>query len=583
MTRVEQEKVQRLRNLTSMNERIKGMEDHLQTCRNDLYQISSDVARREDEKQSMRRNMSQLDHQISNFRCVRCRHKFQLYFSDNETSSLKALRNESGNTLLLYGRDVPRVKQLIEQNKSKFAQVPRGPLGHYIKLRDKKWAVAVESYLSPALLGSFMVDNRDDNQLLVQIMNKAWSGGRKPTIITSKFFHQKHNVHQNLVKAPPDCVGLYDALDIEDPVVANCIVDQAAIEGILLIPNNDRAMQLLSSQANVPKNCRQGVTITGDKYYPDPNYKTYGSRYHRAQYLQVDTKEHIVQLENNIKALKEKKENAQNQFSAFCGEIREQETKKAQLEEKIKKLNTARSQIRRQLDELKATAEPEVANVELLESELKEIRNTLREKRAQFAVAEEALKEIKREINENEEKLRQLKNSNSSLEDRMTSLEAQIREETIRQREIATSAEFDKRKAKEFENKLNQARSELVAKQTTAHQYTEQASSLGDRQDTSRKVPDIVAEMSQLERSVRKIETDTESTDELFDKYQHMHDKFTKLSTIISCLKDDIKELNVAIDRRTRHYKLTENYFVAFIKRSFKKIMEVRQFQVFWS
>jgi hypothetical protein len=98
-----------------------------------------------------------------------------------------------------------------------------------------------------------------------------------------------------------------------------------------------------------------------------------------------------------------------------------------------------------------------------------------------------------------------------------------------------------------------------------------------------RKVPDIVAEMSQLERSVRKIETDTESTDELFDKYQHMHDKFTKLSTIISCLKDDIKELNVAIDRRTRHYKLTENYFVAFIKRSFKKIMEVRQFQVFWS
>jgi chromosome segregation ATPase len=161
--------------------------------------------------------------------------------------------------------------------------------------------------------------------------------------------------------------------------------------------------------------------------------------------------------------------------------------------------------------------------------------------------------------------------------------QAQIREETIRQREIATSAEFDKRKAKEFENKLNQARSELVAKQTTAHQYTEQASSLGDRQDTSRKVPDIVAEMSQLERSVRKIETDTESTDELFDKYQHMHDKFTKLSTIISCLKDDIKELNVAIDRRTRHYKLTENYFVAFIKRSFKKIMEVRQFQVFWS
>ena len=105
---------------------------------------------------------------------------------------------------------------------------------------------------------------------------------------------QKHNVQPNLVKAPKDCVSLYDALEIEDPVVSNCIVDQTGMEGILLIPSNDRAMELLSHAVNVPRNCRQGVTVGGDKYYPDPNYKTYGSRYHRAQYLQVDTKEHIV-------------------------------------------------------------------------------------------------------------------------------------------------------------------------------------------------------------------------------------------------------------------------------------------------
>lgn len=95
------------------------------------------------------------------------------------------------------------------------------------------------------------------------------------------------------MQAPKDCIGLYDAVEIDDSIVSNCIVDQAAIEGVLLIPNNERAIQLMSNAAQVPYKCKQAVTMKGDRYYPDPNYKTYGSRYHRPKYLQVDTKEYI--------------------------------------------------------------------------------------------------------------------------------------------------------------------------------------------------------------------------------------------------------------------------------------------------
>ncbi|XP_044253818.1 structural maintenance of chromosomes protein 6 [Tribolium madens] len=562
MTRVEQEKMQRLRDLKNMNEKIKGMEDHLQTCRNDLYQIRSDISRRDEEKSNLRRDISQLDHQIN-----------------NEKRSLAALQNESGNTLLLYGRDIPRVQQLIEQNKSRFKHQPRGPLGSYIKLKDKKWAVAVESYLTPGLLGSFTVDNSSDNQLLVQIFNQVWSSGRKPAIITSKFFFKKHDVRNNLVRAPSDCVGIYDVLEIEDAVVANCIVDQAQVEGILLIPSNERAMQLLSHASHVPQNCQQGITIKGDKYYPDPNYKTYGSRYHRAQYLQVDTKEHILQLEHNIKEMTQKKEAMEKQLSAISAEIRDQETKKSQLEEKIKKMDAARTQIRRQLEQLKATAEPEVASVELLESELTEIRETIQQKNAQLATVEEAQKEIKSDIKQNEEKLQNLKAANTDLEERMRELEEQMKEDQIRQKEITTSEEFDKRKAQEFKKKINQAQSELVLKQAAVKKYTEQAMSLGERQETARKICDIANEISELERNVRRIGTSTENAEELLEKYHSMHEKYNELSTLLTCLNDDIKDLTKAVEQRTRHYKLTENYFVTFIKHSFKKIMEVRQFK----
>ena len=50
------------------------------------------------------------------------------------------------------------------------------------------------------------------------------------------------------MKAPQDCVSLYNAIGIEDPIVSNCIVDQLSPENILLIPNNQRAMELLSDQ-----------------------------------------------------------------------------------------------------------------------------------------------------------------------------------------------------------------------------------------------------------------------------------------------------------------------------------------------
>lgn len=45
-------------------------------------------------------------------------------------------------------------------------------------------------------------------------------------------------------------------------------------------------------------------------------------------------------------------------------------------------------------------------------------------------------------------------------------------------------------------------------------------------------------------------------------------------------LQADINELTVALDKRKRHYKLTESYFVTYMKYSFKKILEFRQFKV---
>lgn len=45
-------------------------------------------------------------------------------------------------------------------------------------------------------------------------------------------------------------------------------------------------------------------------------------------------------------------------------------------------------------------------------------------------------------------------------------------------------------------------------------------------------------------------------------------------------LQKDIQELTTAMENRNRHYKRTEDYFITYMKHSFKKILECRQFEV---
>ena len=79
-------------------------------------------------------------------------------------------------------------------------------------------------------------------------------------------------------------------MEISDPVIANCLIDQREIECVLLIPTSEEACKVMSNAQYVPKNCKKAFTQQGDLFFPVPNYKTYGGRHGmRAKYLQVST------------------------------------------------------------------------------------------------------------------------------------------------------------------------------------------------------------------------------------------------------------------------------------------------------
>ncbi|XP_050312592.1 structural maintenance of chromosomes protein 6 isoform X2 [Anthonomus grandis grandis] len=561
VSKVEQEKKERLVKLSRLQEKIKSVDDHLETARNELFQIRGDVSRKQEDEESLRVELTQADQKIS-----------------REEASLQALNQTSGNSLVIYGRNIPTVKEIIKQNRHKFQYEPKGPLGAYIKLKDKKWAVAAEGYLGGGMLSAFTVDNQQDCNLLRQIFAQYLQGERQPTIITSKFLKTKHDVRDNLVQAPRDCISLYDALIIHDVVVSNCIVDQMSSENILLIPNGERAMELMSDRANVPRNCRQGITITGDKYYPDPDYKTYASTYHKARYLQIDTKEHIQHLQETIQALKTRRQTVHNQLKSLQRDINNQTLLQKELEDKIRRVTVAKQQIRKQYDELSTEAEPEVHNLQNLEQELQSVKTTLIEKNAELGQAEEQMREIQSKITGQTEKLAQMKKSAKSLEERLWPVQEKIKECESKRRQLSTVGGFDQQRLAELQRKVDSARSVVVLKQTEVTTKTKNASKF-KRPEEIRNIPEINTEVQEITRAIARMENENEDIEVVSARHRQLIEKYKSVADIMKMLYKDREELDKAVDRRKKHYKLTENYFVTFMKHSFKKILEFRGFK----
>lgn len=68
-------------------------------------------------------------------------------------------------------------------------------LGYLIKLKDPELALSIEVCLKSLLL-SFTCDNYDDEKVLKDLMAKVFQHGKRPTIITSKFYSRVHDTQR---------------------------------------------------------------------------------------------------------------------------------------------------------------------------------------------------------------------------------------------------------------------------------------------------------------------------------------------------------------------------------------------------
>uniref|UniRef100_A0A7N8X877 Structural maintenance of chromosomes protein 6 n=1 Tax=Mastacembelus armatus TaxID=205130 RepID=A0A7N8X877_9TELE len=203
--------------------------------------------------------------------------------------TVQTLESSRSNRLRRFGEHMPALLNAIQEahKKGQFKHKPRGPLGYLISLKDPEQALAVEICLK-GQLQAFTCDNYDDERVLQGLMTKVFQGGRRPAIITSQFISHVHDTRKRAVNHP-EYPSVLQALEIEDPVVSNCLIDQRGIESILLIKNRTEARRVMQ-HGNPPQNCTQAFSREGDQIF---NNRNYTADQNRASYLSGDVEEEI--------------------------------------------------------------------------------------------------------------------------------------------------------------------------------------------------------------------------------------------------------------------------------------------------
>uniref|UniRef100_A0A3B4V0F1 Structural maintenance of chromosomes protein 6 n=1 Tax=Seriola dumerili TaxID=41447 RepID=A0A3B4V0F1_SERDU len=300
--------------------------------------------------------------------------------------NLQTMESSRSNRLRRFGEHMPALLTAIQEahKRGQFKHKPRGPLGYLISPKDPELALAIEVCLK-GQLQAFTCDNHEDEKVLQGLMARVFPGGRRPTIITSQFLPRIHDTRKKAVNHP-EYPSVLQALEIEDPVVANCLIDQRGIESILLIKNRTEARRVMQGR-NPPQNCVQAFSKEGDQIF---NNRNYTAEQTRANYLTGDVEEEIRHLHREIENQKAQANRFEQQMRKLDEDIKQNEglLRRAHIEQKTTKDKAMKLQL--ELTDLQNVEEPQSEDLKPLASYDKAEREYKQHKEQINTVAEEA-------------------------------------------------------------------------------------------------------------------------------------------------------------------------------------------------
>ncbi|XP_071651384.1 structural maintenance of chromosomes protein 6 [Temnothorax longispinosus] len=550
--------------LSKLEEKLDEFDASLRTKQTELMHLEADKMRLLQEVQSAKNEAENFNRQINKIK-----------------KDLSAVEQQSDNALSVFGRNIPRLLKRIEEEfkKNRFKEKPRGPIGAFIKLKDAAWAPAVESFFGYRFLSSFCVDNSQDAKLLTSIMKEIFYNENPLQIISSKFFYQMHDVRHHCTQSP-QYSNLLDAMVIEDPVIANCLIDQREIECILLIPTSEEACVIMSDMTKVPRNCKRAFTLRGDTFYPDPNYRTYGGKCTRAKYLQVSVMEMMQTLKEELQIAENKKQEADAEHDAIRDKVARTNSELSNVTKTVHKLRSQQSDCSNRINELKdKIGSHEATSVDVFRNEAAELGKKIAQESSLEKALAENVQELEKTVESLDTEVKRCRDLRHNLHTVIDPLKDQIRELTRDKERHKHECQRAIRKLQEIRQAIQCATGEFEIQKRAVNKAVSNATEKGPRINTTRSANQIKTLLTELRDKIREIESQFGCLDELRRQLKEKEEKYGVNIEFAAQLKQSCETHIERVKHRQNMFLQLRDLYSVCVQKAFTDVLSLRQYK----
>ncbi|XP_078069218.1 structural maintenance of chromosomes protein 6-like isoform X2 [Mustelus asterias] len=547
---------ERQERISSLQKQLKALEDQEATTSQQLAQFQHAISKSRDEQNKLGEEEKDVKQS-----------------AESRKERLKELKASRTNQLKRFGENMPVLLDAIADayEQGRFRHKPVGPLGACFRLKYPELALAVESCLKGLLL-SFCCDNYRDEQVLQTLMFRHFSSGRRPQINVCEFSNQMYNVKDRAVRHP-DFPTVLDALEISNPVVANCLIDMRGIERILLINSNSRAREIMQQQ-KPPMNCREAFTAAGDQVFSN---RYYSSETDRARYLGSDVESEISQLEMEVSNKMAKLSHFQQRLQSIIEEIRTNESQMKMKQMQKRKIQENMTKVKVEITDLENVDEPQSVDISTLEEEVQDIWHRIESGKDKLEHSRKDMDEHRKIVSEAEQKYKEIKEKINLIAEGADPIKDDLSKIDTEVGKCKHHKRHYEEKRKEHLDGIDKLRERLENKEKSLEENTAKAMQIyAERLAVSRTPRSIDVEMNRLRERISTEQERHGNREEITRQYFDVLETYKNVKSQIKNLKKFMQLLDKIMEERHKAYKIFRRYISLRCKYYFDSMLSQR-------
>ncbi|NXJ29006.1 SMC6 protein, partial [Dicrurus megarhynchus] len=553
----EPEKLERQRRIAYLREQLKALHDEEIMIDQQVDQFQQAISKYREEHSRLRRENSDAQQAL-----------------DAKQKQLRDLKDSKTDTLKRFGPRIPAFLEAIEMahKQGHFKKKPLGPLGALIHPKDPELILAIESCLK-GLIQAFCCDNHSDERTLQFLMSKYFARGHRPQIIVNKFQNKIYDTSQRAVHHP-EFPSVLTALEIDNPVVANCLIDMRGIETILLIKNSRKAREVMQCN-QPPKNCKEAFTAEGDQVF---ERRYYSSSFVRPRFLSQDVEAEISHLDKEIENRRAQLAASQQRLYSIENEIRQNEDhlyghRQHQKQLQVKIVRTANAEIA----DLENMEEHQSADVHILQDEAEENKSRMESVKQDMQLQSKKIEELENSLQAAEKQLEEVKEKIHQVEEIAGPIKAELNQ-------AESEVENSKRRLQHYEDKqkehiacINMQKDLLVAKGKELEEKMAKARQIfSERIKVSRTVKSLNAEMNRLREKINSESSHRGNREEIIQQFHYAKERYEDASNKVRNLRRFIAVLDGVMTERLKVYRQFLRTLSMRCKLHFEHLLRVR-------